>query len=381
MSHMAIPEYMRIPIHHIPQDIIDLYQLSDKIHKGYVYIKIKRGMYGLKQAAHLAFEQLKEHLAPHGYYPVESNPGLWAHKTRKTRFCLCVDDFGMKYYSKADADHLINILQQHYKVSIDWSGKNYCGLNITWNYDKKYVDISMDNYIPNMLKKFQHPKPKKPCYTPFTYTPPNYGAKIQYTAPTDTSNLLDKKQTKHVQAVIGSLLYYARAVDPTLLVALNELSTEQAKPTKNTLTKLNKLLDYVATYPNAILRFHTSDMVLHVDSDAAYLVLPEARSRIAGHYFLSDHPDKSLTPTPNAPILTECRTLRHVVASAAEAETGGLFHNARTSLPIRQSLEALNHPQPPTPIKTDNSTAKAFVTKKPTSKTIKIMGHALSLAP
>ena len=171
---------------------------------------------------------------------------------------------------------------------------------------------------------------------------------------------------KIIQSIIGSLLYYARVVDPTMLVALDDLSSQQAKPKETTLTHVYKLLAYAATHPNAILRFHTSDMVLHVDSDAAYLVLPEAKSHIAGHFYLSDHPNNlapNQTPTPNVPILTECRTLWHVVASAAEAETGGLFHNARMSITIRHISETLEHPQPPTPIKTDNATTHNFVTK------------------
>jgi len=57
------------------------------------------------------------------------------------------------------------------------------------------------------------------------------------------------------------------------------------------------LLDYVATYPDAIIRYHASDMVLHVDSDAAYIVLPNARSRYAGHFFLGDTPP----PPPTKP--------------------------------------------------------------------------------
>ena len=91
--------------------------------------------------------------------------------------------------------------------------------------------------------------------------------------------------------------------------------------------------------------------------------MPKARSRIAGHYYLSNTPSTQTPPKPNAPILTEFRTLWHVVTSAAEAETGALFYNARTSLPLRQFLAALDHPQHPTPIKTDNSTAKDFVNK------------------
>ena len=105
-------------------------------------------------------------------------------------------------------------------------------------------------------------------------------------------------------------------------------------------------------------------MILHVESDASYLVLRNVRSNITGHYFLSSTPPLPPAPpkaAPNGPILTEYKSLEHVVASAAEAETGGLFYNGQTIIPIRQSLEALGHVQPSTPLKTDNSTARDFV--------------------
>ena len=74
---------------------------------------------------------------------------------------------------------------------------------------------------------------------------------------------------------------------------------------------------------------------------------------------------KKLTSPPlqklNGSILIECKTLRHVVTSSSEAEVGGIFHNVQTLLPIRAILEALDHTQPPTPVKTDNTTAKGFV--------------------
>ena len=63
----------------------------------------------------------------------------------------------------------------------------------------------------------------------------------------------------------------------------------------------------------------------------------------------------------NAPILTECKTIKNVVGSAAEAETGGLYGNAQMGIIIRHALEELGHPQPPTPLKTDNATANSFV--------------------
>ena len=120
-------------------------------------------------------------------------------------------------------------------------------------------------------------------------------------------------------------------------------------------------MDYLHTYPDAFLRFYASDMVLHVESDAAYLVAPKARSRIAGYFHLSAHPNKTNNPTINAAIQVECKTLRHFVSSSAEAEVAGIFHNTTMALPMRHILESLEHPQPPTPLKTDNATATGFV--------------------
>ena len=109
------------------------------------------------------------------------------------------------------------------------------------------------------------------------------------------------------------------------------------------------------------LRFHASDMQLHIDSDAAYLVAPKARSRVAGVYYFKHNINGNPHPHPNHPFLVECHCLKHVVSSAAEAETAALFYNAQHTIPIRHILHALRHPQLATPIKTDNNTAHGFV--------------------
>ena len=72
---------------------------------------MKCGMYGLKEATILAYEHLKKNLAKYGCAPVQGTVGLWHHDTRPTKFCVCVDDFGIKYYSKDDAQHLVDSLE------------------------------------------------------------------------------------------------------------------------------------------------------------------------------------------------------------------------------------------------------------------------------
>ena len=111
-SPMKQKEYMRVSIRHIPQDIIDRYNISKIVTpQGFVYISIEKGMYGLKNAAILAYDNLKVQLAKFGYHPVEGTAGIWKHEHRRTRFCVCVDDFGVKYFTKNDAHHLLKRIE------------------------------------------------------------------------------------------------------------------------------------------------------------------------------------------------------------------------------------------------------------------------------
>ena len=359
---MEKPEYMKLQFDILPDDIKLKYDLHNKVTPdNYIYVKIVKGMYGLKQAAILAYTNLVDQLKPHGYEPCPYTTGLWKHKTRDIHFCLCVDDFGIKYTNESDKQHLLTTLAKYYTVTKDDSGTNYCGLTIDWHYDDGYVDISMPGYIQKVLHRYQHPQPSRAVNTPHEYNVPVYGKRVQYAPPEDTSPLLDSAGTKYIQGVVGSLLYYARAIDSTLLTALNEISGKQARPTQHTKNAVHHLLNYVATHPHAVVRYYASDMILHIDSDASYLVLPGAKSRIAGYFQLIRN--KNSAPFPkgiNGAILVECKTLKHVVASAAEAETGGIFHNAQIGIIIRTALEELGHPQPKTGIKTDNSTATNF---------------------
>ena len=114
--------------------------------------------------------------------------------------------------------------------------------------------------------------------------------------------------------------------------------------------KSQQLLDYAFTYQNDFLCYYASDMQLHVDSDAAFLVLPKSHSRIAGYFCLLNNKDKD-DYVDNGQILLECCTIRSVVTSVAEVETHGVFQNARKIIPISYVLEAIEYKQnSPTPL-------------------------------
>jgi hypothetical protein len=90
-------------------------------------------------------------------------------------------------------------------------------------------------------------------------------------------------------------LYYVRAVDPTVLMPLNDIAMEQTKATEKTQAATNQLLDYMALRPDATIRYHASDMILHIHSDASYLSVSNARSRLGGLFFLGNNPPTKIS--------------------------------------------------------------------------------------
>jgi hypothetical protein len=188
-------------------------------------------------------------------------------------------------------------------------------MTLDWNYDERTVDISMPNYIVNALLKFQHKPPSKPQHLPHAHIPPTYSASIQLTAPNDNPELLNQGAgIKRLQEIIGTLLYYARAVDLTMLVALGStVASAQTNGTQATAQAVTQLLNYCATYPDATIRYHAVDMHLqHIHSDASYLSEREARSRSAGIHFLSFKPPETPPgPDDEPPPFNEPFTYSH----------------------------------------------------------------------
>ena len=199
---------MKIPIKYITDKIIDEYDVMQYVDENdYVYCKIVGAMYGLKQAGKIANEDLIKYLKPFGYYSSKWTPGLWFHETRPISFTLVVDNLGVKYTRKEDAEHLFNAIEQKYPIKIDWTGSKYIGIDIDWHYDEKYVTLSMKGYVEKALKEYLWSK-RKDTSGPTKYAAPEYGKKVQY-ATEDTSDKLDEKGKRDIQQKTGKFLYYA----------------------------------------------------------------------------------------------------------------------------------------------------------------------------
>ena len=91
--------------------------------EGYIYVGIRKVIYGLPQSGLLARELLEQRSQKQGYTQIKVTPGFWTHAWRLIRFTLVVHDFGVKYVEKEHADHLVQVLKEQYETSEDWGGK------------------------------------------------------------------------------------------------------------------------------------------------------------------------------------------------------------------------------------------------------------------
>jgi hypothetical protein len=127
---------------------------------------------------------------------------------------------------------------------------------------------------------------------------------------------------------------------------------------------------YAATQDNAILTYKASNMILAIHSNASYLSELKAQSGAGGHMFMAG--DKKI-PINNGAALNTLQIIKSVMSSAAEAELGELFINAKTNISMCTTLKELGHSQTRTPMETDNSTAHALLTNKILPKALKAM--------
>ena len=350
-------EYMTIKLDHIPSDVIAKYDMAKYASNGAVTVSVHKGIYGLPQAGKLAQDRLITHLAANGYHLAPHTPCLFKHESRNIAFTLVVDDFGIKYTKAEDADHLLHVLRQLYTMTEDRSHiQKYVGITINHDRDKHCMQLSMPGYCDKAIQRFGHAK-RRGAKSPIIYVPPEFGntkATIMPIKPPKAPEYVDQAAKTFVQEVTGVFLFYSRAVDPTMLAAVNKISMEQSKPTTDTLKAVDRLLSYAEQYPNAVTTIRRSNMILCVQSDASYHSESQARSRAGGIlHFGCNADDGSI----NGAIDHISMVIPTVCSSAAESEYAALFLNCREATNVRTILHDLGLPQPTTEIICDNKCA------------------------
>ncbi len=327
-------EYMQIPLALFPIWIIEQYDLKKHTLNGFVHLEMRRAVWDLPQAGILANKRLRWKLAPFGYYECINKPGLWYHVSRPISFTLIADDFGVKYVGKEHADYLIASIKSTYKkLTEDWTGSLYCKIMLEWDYIGRTVGISMPGYIKKKLQEYKHLLPGRIQNCPYSPEPKKFGSDAQAPLMPDATPVLDAGGIKQIQQIVGSILYYARTIDMTVLMALSSIAVEQTKAMEKTMGRcILQLLDYLASNSEAKVRYHALDMIMNIHSGASYLSKTKACSRAWGHFFMGWMPKNGEPIKLNGAFYVNTTILRFVGASAAEAELGALFHNCQDGI-------------------------------------------------
>ncbi len=140
-------------------------------------------------------------------------------------------------------------------------------------------------------------------------------------------------------------------------MALSTIAMSQAAPTEQTMEPCIQLLDYLAMHADAKIRFYESDMIMNIHSDASYLSESKACSRACGHFFMGSAHINGQPIKLNGAFYTNSVILKFIVASAAKAKLGALFHNCQDGIIFCQTLADMGHPQPKTLVHCNNPTA------------------------
>ena len=203
----------------------------------------------------------------------------------------------------------------------------------------------MPGYVCEAVEKFQHGTNHtiKSVDAPHPYKATKKHG-LPMTQPHNDAAKLTPQAIKHLQKIVGTFLFYSRAVDPTMLTALSIITTEQTQGTNTTKQKAEHFLSYATTHPNATIKSYKSDMILKIHSDVSYLSERQGRSRAGGHFYLGNWDDT--TDPPNGPILNTTGILANVMSAASEAEAAALFTNMKEGVIQRIALEEMQWPQP-----------------------------------
>jgi hypothetical protein len=215
----------------------------------------------------------------------------------------------------------------------------------------------MPGYIHKALQRFcpKYLRPtRRAAATPGIYHDAIY-PRIQL-ATEDKSPLLTPIQRTKIRAIVGTLLYYARAVDPSLLPIANEIASQRFNPTQKFLTTANRVLSYTSTRQNNCITYYACDMHLFLHVDVSYLSQSHARSVVGGYFFLGNE-NKPLQINGATHVFSSI--IPCIVSSAGEAEYAA---------------------QPPTIIMCDNTCAIGIATdsiKQKRSKAIDMRFHCV----
>ena len=239
--------------------------------KGTIYVLLLKALYGCVESAKLWYEHLKSHLEELGFTANKVDPCVF-NKGNVDEQCtigVYVDDLIITSRKSSDMDNTINGLNNIFE-NIKWvNGDKHNYLGMTFNFDRgtRSVGISMSKYIEDLLKKYDvSGNSKTPCG-------------VNLFDINDTSEDLPNEEKDNFHSAVASILFLGKRVRPDLLLAVSFLSSRVNKPTREDMSKLNKLLRYINYTKHFNITIDGKDILKPwISIDASYGVHSDRKS-------------------------------------------------------------------------------------------------------
>jgi hypothetical protein len=242
--------------------------------------KLKRAIYGLKQAARAWNTKIGEILQQNKFTQSQADPCLFTkNEDDDTIFILLyVDDLLIASKKETKINEIIKTLEQNFEIKNLGDVKYYLGIGIQRNQNGHF-ELNQTNKIVELLERF-HKKDFVPSSIPMD---------TSYLKEDDNSDLME--DNSRYRKAIGSLLYIATVTRPDIALAVNLLSRKNENPTTKDWEAAIKVIRYLNTTKHLNLVISNKDPILTSYSDADWANDKTTRKSVGGNlFFLGESP-------------------------------------------------------------------------------------------
>lgn len=196
--------------------------------------RLRRSIYGLKQAARVWNMKIDEVLKRMGFYQSKADPCLYIRqKSGKSIFVLIyVDDVIVICYTEEEFAEIVQVLKQNFTISVMGNLRFFLGIRI--RYDDGRYCIDQQAYLERVLDRFgmQDAKPSKYPMDP-GFLKQKEESSRQLSSPTA------------YQSLIGALLYVAVTTRPDISIATSILGRRVKAPSEADWNEAKRVLRYL----------------------------------------------------------------------------------------------------------------------------------------
>ncbi|CAN0884915.1 Retrovirus-related Pol polyprotein from transposon RE1, partial [Linum grandiflorum] len=301
----------------------------DPEHPDYV-CRLKKSLYGLRQAPRAWFHCLTTALQEFGFQPSKTDPSLFIYKSGSTALYLLVyvDDIVITGTHSSQIQLLLKFLQSRFALR-DLGRLSYF-LGIEVHHTSTGLVLSQRKYISELLQRAGMVD-AKPMTTPCT-------ADQLLQSAADTSPAFSDPGL--YRSIVGGL-QYLNFTRPDISFAVNHVSQFLHQPTESHWCAVKRILRFLRGTIAVGLSFQPSvEPTLHGYSDASFASSPKDRKSITGYAVFFG---KNL-------VSWSTRKQRAVARSSTECEYRALATLASEVIWLQSLLSELHIPQSKPPV-------------------------------